>query len=128
MKLSTTDKVLLFTEPGSIGSLVCSMIGVGNGTLLAPLSGFSLITDGAANCGPVPVVNVVVCADTGFPTWSVTPEIVRVISVLSGKGACGTSTTLWLLLLKLMESGTAIVPPPVNWTVVPFTVSGSIGL
>jgi hypothetical protein len=73
-------------------------------------------------------VKVVVCGANGFPTASVKPDIVRVISVLSGNGACGTSTTLWLLLPKLIESGTAGVLPPVNWTVVPVTVSGLIGL
>src|SRR5215471_12288065 len=104
------------------------MIGVFTGTLLAWLNGFSFTTAGATTSGPVPVVNVVVCGVTAFPATSVTPEIFSVIKVLSGRGACSTSTTLWLLLLKLIESGIAVVPPPVNWIVVPFTASGLTGL
>src|SRR5262249_33156528 len=103
------------------------MIGVFTPTLLAPLNGFVLITDGATTSGPVPVVNVVVCDAATFPAKSVTPVMVSVITVLSGKGACGTTTTLWLLLLKLIESATAVVPPPVNWMLPAFTVNALIG-
>ena len=30
-------------------------------------------------------------------------------------------------MLKLIDPGTAVCPPPLTWIVVPFTVSGSIG-
>src|SRR5260370_17909093 len=108
------NKGVLFNGPGSIGSLVCNWMGVFSGTLTAWLKGFSFTTAGVTTSGPVPVVKVVVCGATAFPATSVTPEMASVICVLSGKGACGTSSTLLLLVLNLIESGTAGVPPPVH--------------
>ena len=68
-----------------------------------------------------------VWAATALPATSVTPEMVRVISVEAGSGASGVICTLALLLLKLMDAGTEVMPPPLIETVVPVTVRGSIG-
>src|SRR5258708_18946126 len=122
-------KVLLFTVPGSTGSLTCSMIGVFKGTFVAPLNGFSLTTTGIVTSGPVPVVKCVVCGATALPATSVTPEILRATCVASGSGACGTSNTSWLLLLKLIvHSTSAVLPAGVITMVLPLTVSELIGL
>src|SRR5580693_3537784 len=121
-------KLLLLTVAGSTGSLICSMIGAFNGTFVALLNGFTLMTAGGTRSGPVPVVNVVAWVATELPATSVTPLIVSVITVLSGSGVCGTSWTVWLLLLKLIESGTSVIPPPVSWMLLALTVNGLIGL
>src|SRR6185437_3821966 len=120
-------RVLLLTDPGTTGSFVRSMIGAFSGTFSASSNGFSSITAGEITSGPCPVVNVVVCAGAAFPATSVTPAIATVISVLSGNGACGTNTTFWLLLLKLIASATAVTPPLLSWIVPAFAVSGFTG-
>src|SRR5258707_13113309 len=102
--------VLLFTVPGSTGSFTCSWIGVFSGTLVSALNGFVLTTTGITTSGPVPVVKCVVCPTTAFPARSVTPDTASGITVLSGSGQCGTSSALWLLLVKLIESATYVVP------------------
>src|SRR5579875_739020 len=97
------------------------------GTLVEDGAGFAVSTPKVETAAADPVVKCVVCAVTALPARSVTPEIVNAICVPAGSGACGVINTCWFLLLKLMEEGTAVTPPPLTTTVDPFTVSGSIG-
>src|SRR5271165_1715838 len=118
--------VLLLTEVGSTGALTCKLIATFVGTFVAFEGGLVVITRGTARDGPAPVVKCFVCAGTLLAAISFTPATVSVICVDAGSTPCGVICTSWLLLLKVIEPGVIVWPPPVTWMVVPFTVVGSI--
>src|SRR5580692_7666305 len=76
------------------------------GTPAAPAGGLAATIPAEAVAGEAPVVKVLVNPVTALPATSVTPFTAMVIAV---------------------EAGIDVCPPPDTFTVVPFTVSGSMG-
>src|SRR5436190_24090141 len=125
MPLSCTRNVPAVTVVRSRTAFVLIASATLVGTLTAASGGLVFKIAGEVAAGAELVRNCVVLVGTVLPATSFTPAIVNVITVAAGSGAWGVTPTIWFAPLNVIAPGIVVTPPPLNWTVVELTVSGS---